>query len=51
VVSFFIGYPEDRLQVQLTGGMVIHIYLDVGRKKRILAALKGKLPTAFSAAR
>jgi len=51
LVSFFIGYPEDRLRVHLTSGTVIHIYLDVGRKKRILADLKGKLPTAFSAAR
>ena len=51
LVSFFIGYPEDRLRVQLTSGTVIHIYLDVGRKKRILADLKGKVPTAFSAVR
>jgi hypothetical protein len=47
LVSFLIGYPEDRLRVQLTSGTVVCIYLDVGRKKRILADLKGRIPTAF----
>jgi hypothetical protein len=50
-ISVFIGYPEERLRVQLTSGTVIYIYLDVGRKKRILADLKGRVPTAFLRAR
>ena len=46
-VSMFLGYPMERLRVQLTSGTVIYIYLDVGRKKRIIADLNGRVPTGF----
>ena len=47
LASMLIGYPSDRLRIQLTSGTEVYISLDVGRKKRILADLKVKAPTAF----